>query len=80
MKCGTAKSDKRKVSSFVPKWCKENCIECNQCSFVCPHACIRPFSLTDNELLLAHIDKDETIKSLGEENKNFYISVSEANV
>ena len=76
---GTAKSDKRKVSPFVPKWCKENCIECNQCSFVCPHACIRPFSLTDNELLLAHIDKDETIKSLGEENKNFYISVSEAN-
>ena len=76
---GTAKSDKRKISPFVPKWCKENCIECNQCSFVCPHACIRPFSLTDNELILAHIDKDETIKSLGEDNKNFYISVSEAN-
>ena len=45
---GTAASDKRKTSSLVPKWCKENCIECNQCSFVCPHACIRPYSLTDN--------------------------------
>ena len=76
---GTAASDKRKTSSLVPKWCKENCIECNQCSFVCPHACIRPYSLTDNELLMAHIDKSETIESLGETNKNFFISVSESN-
>lgn len=76
---GTASSDKRKTSPLVPKWCKENCIECNQCSFVCPHACIRPFSLTDNELIMAHIDKSETIESLGEKNKNFYISISESN-
>ena len=76
---GTAASDKRKISEFVPKWCKENCIECNQCAFVCPHACIRPFSLADNELIEAHIDKTETIPSLGENGKNFYISVSEAN-
>ena len=76
---GVAASDKRKISSFVPKWCKENCIECNQCSFVCPHAVIRPFSLTDNELIEAHIDKSETIASIGEENKNFFISVNEAN-
>ena len=76
---GTAKSDKRKISPFVPKWCKENCIECNQCSFVCPHAVIRPFSLTDNELIESHIDKSETIPSIGEDNKNFFISVSEAN-
>ena len=76
---GTAKSDKRKISDMVPKWCKENCIECNQCSFVCPHAAIRPFSLTDNELIDARIDKDEVIPSIGEKDKNFYISVSEAN-
>ena len=76
---GTAKSDKRKVAPFVPKWCSGNCIECNQCSFVCPHAAIRPFSLTDSELIEAHIDKDETIPSIGEKDKNFYISVSEAN-
>ena len=76
---GTAALDKRKVSELVPKWCKGNCIECNQCSFVCPHACIRPFSLTNNELIEAHIDKDETIVSMGEENKNFYIAINEAN-
>ena len=76
---GVAASDKRKISSLVPKWCKENCIECNQCSFVCPHAVIRPFSLTDNELIESHIDKSETIPSMGETNKNFFISVNEAN-
>lgn len=76
---GVAASDKRKISPLVPKWCKENCIECNQCSFVCPHAVIRPFSLTDNDLLEAHIDKSETIESLGEKNKSFYISINESN-
>ena len=76
---GTAASDKRKVSANVPKWNKENCTQCNMCSFVCPHACIRPFSITDNELLMAGIDKSETLEALGENNKNFYISVSEAN-
>ena len=76
---GTAASDKRKIAPSVPKWINENCIQCNQCSFVCPHACIRPFSVTDNELMMAGVDKSETIPSMGEQNKNFYISVSEAN-
>lgn len=76
---GTAFSDKRKISELVPKWCKENCIECNQCAFVCPHACIRPFSLSDNELIEYHIDKGETIPSMGENGKNFYMSINEAN-
>ena len=76
---GSASSDKRKISSKVPKWIKENCIQCNQCAFVCPHACIRPFSITDNELITSGIDKSETLESLGEKNKNFYISVSESN-
>ncbi len=39
---GTTKYEKRGVAVMVPKWIKENCIQCNQCSFVCPHACIRP--------------------------------------
>ena len=76
---GTAKSDKRKIAPMVPKWCSGNCIECNQCAFVCPHAAIRPFSLTDGELFDAHIDKGETILSIGEKDKNFYIAVSESN-
>ena len=76
---GVAASDKRKISSFVPKWCKGNCIQCNRCAFVCPHAVIRPFSLDDKDLINAHLDKDETIESLGENNKRFYISINEAN-
>ncbi len=39
---GTTKFEKRGVAVMVPKWIKENCIQCNICSFVCPHACIRP--------------------------------------
>ncbi|MCI9010328.1 MAG: pyruvate:ferredoxin (flavodoxin) oxidoreductase [Clostridia bacterium] len=39
---GTTKYEKRGVAVLVPKWIKENCIQCNQCAFVCPHACIRP--------------------------------------
>ncbi len=42
---GTAKFEKRGVSAFVPKWTAENCIQCNKCAYVCPHACIRPFVL-----------------------------------
>ena len=39
---GTTKYEKRGVAVNVPKWIPENCIQCNQCAFVCPHACIRP--------------------------------------
>ena len=46
---GTAAYEKRGVEAFVPIWDKENCIECNQCAYVCPHAAIRPFVLTDEE-------------------------------
>ena len=47
---GTAAYEKRGVAAFVPVWHKENCIQCNKCDFVCPHAAIRPFVLTDEEL------------------------------
>ena len=76
---GTAASDKRKISDLVPKWCSENCIECNQCAFVCPHACIRPFSLDDKDLPYAHLDKAETIPSMGEKDKHFYMAINESN-
>ena len=39
---GTTKYEKRGVAVLVPKWDAEKCIQCNQCSFVCPHACLRP--------------------------------------
>ena len=50
---GTAKYEKRGVAAFVPEWNAENCIQCNQCSYVCPHAAIRPILVTDEELAKA---------------------------
>ena len=47
---GTAAFEKRGVEAFVPEWTVDNCIQCNKCAFVCPHAAIRPFVLTDEEL------------------------------
>ena len=47
---GTAAYEKRGVEAFVPVWNKDNCIQCNKCAYVCPHAAIRPFVLTDDEL------------------------------
>ena len=46
---GTAKYEKRGVAAFVPVWNSENCIQCNQCAYVCPHAAIRPFVLDEEE-------------------------------
>ncbi len=46
---GTAAFEKRGAALFVPHWIKENCIQCNQCSFVCPHATIRPILATAEE-------------------------------
>ena len=46
---GTCAEEKRGVAMFVPSWDAEKCIGCNQCSFVCPHAAIRPFLMTPDE-------------------------------
>ena len=46
---GTAKFEKRGVGAFVPVWNADNCIQCNKCAYVCPHACIRPFVMTEQE-------------------------------
>ena len=45
---GTTKYEKRGIAPFVPQWIADNCIQCNQCSLVCPHACLRPV-LTDDK-------------------------------
>jgi pyruvate-ferredoxin/flavodoxin oxidoreductase len=49
-KAGTAKFEKRGVGAFVPVWDSKKCIQCNKCAFVCPHACIRPFVMDDEEV------------------------------
>ena len=46
---GTAAYEKRGVAAFVPTWMSENCIQCNKCAYVCPHACIRPFVMDEAE-------------------------------
>ena len=49
MPAGTSAYEKRGVAVMVPTWLEENCIQCNTCAFVCPHAAIRPFLLTEEE-------------------------------
>jgi pyruvate-ferredoxin/flavodoxin oxidoreductase len=46
---GTAAYEKRGIAVDVPTWTMDTCLQCNQCAFVCPHACIRPFLLTEDE-------------------------------
>ncbi len=46
---GSTKYEKRAIATMVPQWIEENCIQCNQCSFECPHAVIRPFLMNDEE-------------------------------
>ena len=50
---GTSAYEKRGIAVNVPVWNLENCIQCNRCSFVCPHAAIRPFALTEEEAAAA---------------------------
>jgi pyruvate-ferredoxin/flavodoxin oxidoreductase len=50
---GNSRYEKRGVAINVPEWIMDNCIQCNQCSMVCPHAAIRPFLVNDDELAKA---------------------------
>lgn len=47
---GTTEYEKRGIAIHVPEWIPDNCIQCNQCAYVCPHAVIRPFILNEEEL------------------------------
>ena len=62
---GTAASEKRGVAAFVPEWDPENCIQCNKCAYVCPHACIRPFVLDAKEMEGAPFGEDRTLAAIG---------------
>ncbi len=70
---GTTKYEKRGVAISIPKWKAENCIQCNQCSFVCPHACIRPAVLLEG----ANKPKTFTTKAMvGNKGYEFRVQVS----
>ena len=74
---GTAAYEKRGVAVNVPEWIPENCIQCNQCSFVCPHASIRPALLSADEKAKAP-EGFETLKATGKgfEGLEYKIQVS----
>ncbi|MBN2402699.1 MAG: pyruvate:ferredoxin (flavodoxin) oxidoreductase [Spirochaetes bacterium] len=73
----TTQYEKRGVAINIPEWIPENCIQCNQCSFVCPHAAIRPSLVTKEELAKAPKDF-VTIEAKGKEfaGLNYRIQVS----
>lgn len=73
----TTQYEKRGIAIEVPEWDKENCIQCNQCAFVCPHAVIRPVLVTPEEKAKAPITF-ETIKAIGKglENYEYRMQVS----
>ena len=61
---GTTKYEKRGIAVLVPQWDIDNCIQCNQCAYVCPHACIRPYIATEENLKNAPASF-ETKKAIG---------------
>ena len=62
---GTARYEKRGVATFVPEWVVDNCIQCNKCAYVCPHAAIRPFVLTGEEMAAAPFGEENTLAAIG---------------
>lgn len=64
---GTATYEKRGVAANVPVWNPDNCIQCNQCAYVCPHACIRPFILDEAE----QAKQPESYKTIKANGKQF---------
>ena len=74
---GTSSIEKRFAASTAPHWIKENCINCNICSLVCPHAVIRPFLLNDEEVNKApEVVKDNLIDEVTNKNLKFIVSPS----
>jgi pyruvate-ferredoxin/flavodoxin oxidoreductase len=66
----TSQYEKRGVAINVPEWISENCIQCNQCAMVCPHAAIRPILLTGEEVATGP-SSFEAIKAIGKELKEY---------
>jgi len=71
---GTTKYEKRGVAIKVPEWIMENCIQCNQCAMVCPHAAIRPVLATEAEMKSAP-EKFTAKKALGKELKEYQFRI-----
>ena len=70
---GAAAFEKRGIAIDVPEWNPENCIQCNKCAFVCPHAVIRPYLLNEEK------DNIETLDSLFPKDKKYTLAISYEN-
>ncbi|MGM9680149.1 MAG: pyruvate:ferredoxin (flavodoxin) oxidoreductase [Eubacteriales bacterium] len=73
---GAAAYEKRGVAVSVPLWHEENCIQCNNCAFVCPHAAIRPFAMTAEEAANAPADTKFTAKPIIKTEYKFNMGIS----
>lgn len=74
---GTSAYEKRGVAVNIPEWNVQTCIQCNQCSLICPHACIRPFLLNESETSDAPpAFKTKPASGKGLESLNFRIQIS----
>ncbi|MCI2111846.1 MAG: pyruvate:ferredoxin (flavodoxin) oxidoreductase [Ruminococcus sp.] len=72
---GSAAFEKRGIAVDVPEWNSENCIQCNKCSIVCPHAVIRPVPMTDAEVAAAP-EGTQAIPMIGLKDLKFVMTVS----
>ncbi|MBU3839446.1 MAG: pyruvate:ferredoxin (flavodoxin) oxidoreductase [Candidatus Ruminococcus intestinipullorum] len=72
---GTSAYEKRGIAVDIPLWKPENCIQCNRCAYVCPHAVIRPIAMTEEEVANAP-EGMETLDMIGMPNMKFSIAVS----
>lgn len=70
---GTAAFEKRGIATDIPQWKENNCMQCNLCSYVCPHGVIRPFVLDEKE---ANESSAKVVKMKGAEDKFFSIAIS----
>ncbi len=73
---GSAAYEKRGVAVEVPVWYEQNCIQCNNCAFVCPHAAIRPFAMTEEEAAKAPASTKFTAKPVVKTNYKFTMAIS----
>ncbi|MBE6567051.1 MAG: pyruvate:ferredoxin (flavodoxin) oxidoreductase [Ruminococcaceae bacterium] len=73
---GAAAYEKRGVAVSVPTWIPENCIQCNNCAFVCPHATIRPFAMTEEEAKAAPASTKFCEKPVLKTNYKFTMAIS----
>ena len=73
---GASAYEKRGVAVMVPQWNAETCAKCNKCSFVCPHATIRPFALSDEEVAAAPENMKVAPKPVVKTNYKYTLAVS----